>query len=174
MKKIFYLLLILLIACNPKTVNEETKDNTIAGNWAFLDARGNYCEAFFGDSTFITFNMAYGPTPYFYYTVKNDSLYSTVDKRKSSKAKIATLSWFNPDKVIIITELSRDTLDRIKDPKNTLQYIDLTKDSLEFFHAVKTRYEDFLVAKGILTRKEIEQFKKDRIVPEDVKKSVQP
>jgi len=174
MEKIFYLLLILIIACNPKTVNEETKDNTIAGNWAFLDAHGNYCEAFFGDSTFITFNIAYGPTPYFYYTVKNDSLYSTVDKRKSGKAKIAALSWFNPDKVIIITEFSRDTLDRIKDAKNTLQHIDLAKDSLKFLNAVKTRYEDFLVAKGILTREEIEQFKKDSIVPEDVIESVKP
>ena len=44
----------------------------------------------------------------------------------------------------------------------------MTTDSAVFFNALKQRYENLLVAKGILTLEEIEQYKNDSIVPEDV------
>ena len=173
MKNLLYLFLILIIACNPQSGNEEKKSNTIAGDWAFLDGRGNYNEAFFGDSTYITYNLVYGASPYYYYVIKNDSLYSDIDKRKPGLNKIAEFSWLNQNKVILVTEFSRDTLDRILDAKNTLQNTDPVSDSLIFFNAIKKRYEDFLVSKGIMTLEEIEKFKNDSIIPEDVVKSLQ-
>lgn len=173
MKKIPYLLLILIIACNPKAGNEDQKINTIVGNWSFLDSRGNYCESSFNDSTFISFNLAYGATPYFNYVVKNDSMYSTIDKQKSGISKIAAFTWLSPDKVVISTQFSKDTLERLKEANITLGNTDPVEDSAIFYSAIKTRYEEFLVSKGIMTLEEIEQFKKDSIIPEDVKKMME-
>lgn len=173
MKNLIYLFLILMVACNPPTGNKNKSANSIAGNWAFLDGYGNYNEAFFSDTTYMTFNMIYGASPYYRYIVKNDSLYSDIDKRKPGLNRIAAFTWLNPDRVILVTEFSKDTLDRIKDSKNTLQDIDPAADSALFATAIKRRYEIFLVSKGILTREEIEQFKKDSIIPEDVLKSNQ-
>lgn len=172
MKIVPYLLLILMFACNPKTIEEKDISNNIYGNWSFLDGNGNYNEAFFDDSTYVTFNLKYGLSPAFNYVIVNDSLYSNVDKRKSGLNRIAKFSWLNNDKVVLVTEFSRDTLDRIIDSQSTLQNTDPTKDSIDFFDGLKKRYEYFLIAKGILTKEEVEQFKNDSIVPDDVIKSL--
>lgn len=172
MNRLAFLLLILIIACSPETANEKEKINDINGNWSFLDGHGNYNEAYFSDSTYITFNLKYGASPYYAYIVKNDSLYSDIDRRKPGLNRIAEFTWLNSDKVILVTEFSRDTLDRIKNPSNTLQNTDPKKDSLVFFDALKKRYEDLLLLKGILTKEEIEQFKNDSLVPEDVIESL--
>jgi len=173
MKKLIYFFLVLIIACNPQTGDKNKKINTIVGNWGFLDVGGNYNEAFFSDTTYVTLNMIYGASPDYTYVVKNDSLYSNIDKRKPGLNRIAAFTWLNPDKVILVTEFSRDTLERIKDGKITLQDTDPVADSLLFARAIKKRYENFLISKGIMTRKEIEQFKNDSIIPEDVVKSMQ-
>lgn len=173
MNKLPFLLLILIVACNPPIDSKKENDNNIYGNWSFLDGRGNYNEAFFGDTTYLTFNFAGGLAPVYTYIVKNDSLYSNIDKRKKGLNRIAKFEWLNNDKVILITEFTRDTLDRIKDPKNTLQTSDLKSDSAAFFNALKERYEHFLVTKGIITQEEIDQYRNDSIVPEDVIKSLQ-
>ena len=172
MNRLAYLLLILIIACNPETTNDKEKINDISGNWSFLDGRGNYNEAYFSDSTYITYNLKYGASPYYAYIVINDSLYSDIDRRKPGLNRIAEFTWLNSDKLILVTEFSRDTLDRIKDPSNTLQNTDPAKDSLIFLDAMKKRYEDFLISKGILAMEEIEKFKKDSVVPEDVIESL--
>lgn len=172
MNRILYLLVFLIVACNPQTIEEKESPNNIYGNWSFLDGYGNYNEAFFDDSTYVTFNLKHGPSPAYNYIIINDSLYSNVDKRKSGLNRIAQFSWLNNDKVILVTEFSRDTLDRINDSKNTLQNTDPTKDSLIFFDGLKKRYEYFLIAKGILTKEEVEQFKNDSIVPGDVIESL--
>lgn len=173
MNKLPYLLLILIITCNTQNGGEKESANTINGNWSFLDGRGNYNEAFFGDSTYATYNLVNGLSPDFNYIVKNDSLYSNIDKRKTGLNRIAEFTWLNNDKVILVTEFTRDTLDRIKDPTNTLQNTNPAKDSLIFFNALKQRYENFLVTKGILTLEEIKQYKNDSIVPKDVTESLQ-
>jgi len=172
MHRLLYFLLILFVACNPQTTEEEAIENDILGNWSFLDGRGNYTEAFFGDSTYITFNLVKGASPVFSYVVKNDSLYSNIDKRKTGLNRIAAFNWLNKDNVILVTEFSRDTLERISDPENTLQHIDLKSDSAVYLDAIKKRYEDFLVRKGILSQEEIDQYKNDSIVPEDVIESL--
>ncbi|MCD4730347.1 MAG: hypothetical protein K8R74_07095 [Bacteroidales bacterium] len=173
MQNFIYLFLIFIIACSPQTGNDNKSINSITGNWAFLDAHGNYNEAFFSDTTYITLNMVYGASPYYSYIIKNDSLYSNIDKRRPGLNRIAEFTWLNPDKVILVSEFSRDTLDRIKDVKITLQNTDPVTDSLIFSDALKKRYENFLISKGIMSREEIEQFKNDSIVPEDVMKSIQ-
>lgn len=173
MNKIPYLLLIIIIACNPQTRDKNEAANNICGNWSFLDGQGNYNEAYFSDSTYITFNLKYGASPYFSYIIKNDSLYSNIDKRKTGLNRIAEFTWLNVDKVILVTEFSRDTLDRIRNAEVTLQNTDLTFDSLLFGDAIKKRYEDFLVTKGVLTKEEIEQFNNDSIIPQDVKELIE-
>jgi len=173
MNRIFYLLLILVVACNPQTVQEEASENNIHGNWSFLDGRGNYTEVFFADNTYFTFNLVQGASPLFSYVIRNDSLYSNIDKRKTGLNKIAAISWLNADNVILVTEFSRDTLERILDSQNTLQHIDLKSDSAVYLDAIKTRYEKFLVKKGILSQEELDQYKNDSIVPEDVIESLQ-
>ncbi len=173
MNKISFLLLILIIACNPQKNSEEENTNMINGNWSFLDGRGNYNEAFFNDSTYITYNLKYGTSPYYSYVVINDSLYSNIDKRKPGLNRIAEFFWLNADKVVLVTEFSRDTLDRIKNLQLTLQNTNPAKDSSVFFGAIKKRYENYLISKGILTQEEIEQFKNDSLVPEDVLKSIE-
>jgi hypothetical protein len=95
-------------------------------------------------------------------------LYSDVDRRKPGLNRIAEFTWLNSDKVVLATEFSKDTLERIKDPTYTLQNTDPVKDSVLFYNAMNIRYENFLILKGILTKEEIEQFKKDSTIPEDV------
>ena len=99
--------------------------------------------------------------PSFKYVAKNDSLYSTFGKTKDLKP-VAKLIWLNMDKFVIFNESTRDTLERIQTDIITLQNTDVKADSIEFRNAFEKRYEDFLVGKGILSRKEIEEFKKNR------------
>lgn len=173
MNKLFYIILLVIIACNPQPGTRNESPNVLMGNWSFLDGRGNYNEAFFSDTTYTTFNLKHGASPYFSYIVKNDSLYSSIDKRRPGLNRIAEFTWLNANKVVLVTEFSRDTLDRIKDPENTLQNTNPAKDSMIFYTAIKKRYEDYLISKGILSHEEIEQFKKDSLVPEGVRESLQ-
>jgi hypothetical protein len=173
MKKLIYLLIVLFFACNPRSEKEISNLNTIHGDWAFIDGGGNYTEAFFGDTAYITYNIRFGASPYYKFFVKNDSLYSNIGMRVSTMRKIAEFTWLDDGRVILVTEFTRDTLERILNDKRTLQYLDPVIDSTLFKNAMKVRFEEFLISKGIITREEAEQFKTDSIIPEDVIKSLQ-
>ncbi len=162
------MIILTISACNPKQANKPLPENKVKGNWAFLDGRGNYNEAFFGDSSFITYNMAMGVAPEFRYFIKNDSLFTNTDKRKKGLNRIAKVEWLTHDKVIFITEFSRDTLDRLTDEPITLENTDPVKDSSVFKINITRRYEKFLMAKGIISPEEMEVFKKKGSVPKDV------
>ncbi len=168
MKKYLFALLVILIGCNPQPSANEKEKNKLLGDWQFLDIRGNYVEAFFDDSTYFIYNMSMGKSPKFNYFIINDSLYSNVDKRKPGINKIAEIIWINNDKVLMRTEFSRDTMQRLKDAAITLGVTDLKRDSAVFKEAMDKRYEDYLLAKGILTPEEIKEFKETKIIPEDV------
>ncbi len=162
MKKLLIILL-LFAGC---TTNNKQKEPLITGNWAFLDKAGNYNEAFFDTTEYVTYNRRGGLMPSFKYAVKNDSLYSTFGKTKELKA-VAKLIWINDDKFVIYNESTRDTLERIQTNNMTLQNTDAKADSTKFRDDFERRYEDFLVGKSILSREEIEEFKKKNKVPKD-------
>lgn len=162
------MIMLTLSTCNPKQAKKLLPENKIKGNWAFLDGRGNYNEAFFADSSFITYNMAMGAAPEFRYFIKNDSLFTNTDKRKTGLNRIAKVEWMTLDKVIFTTEFSRDTLERISGETITLGNTDPLTDSLLFRANISIRYEKFLIAKGILNPEEVESFKKDGTIPPDI------
>ena len=168
MKKYLFALLVILIGCNPQPSANEKEKNKLLGDWQFLDIRGNYVEAFFDDSTYFIYNQKMGHSPKFNYFIINDSLYSNVDKRKSGINKTAQIIWLNENKVIMRTEFSRDTMDRITEAAITLGNTDLKRDSAIFREAISNRHEDYLLAKRILTPEEIKEFKETKIIPEDV------
>lgn len=164
------LLVTVLVSC--AQMEQAEKPNPIVGNWAFLDMRGNYNEAFFNDSLYFTFNHTYGKAPEFVYELRgeNDSLFSNIDKRKKGLNFIAKLIWLHKDTIIFKTEFTTDTLGRMAKTDYLLGSTDLKTDSTVFRNAFNQRYEDFLIAKGILTAEEVTQFKEKKIIPEDVNK----
>lgn len=168
MKKYLFALLIILIGCNPQPSANEKEKNKLLGDWQFLDIRGNYVEALFEDSTYFIYNMSMGHSPKWNYFVKNDSMYTNIDQRRPGIHKTADINWIDNNKVIIITQFSRDTMDRIKDAVITLQNTDPKSDSAKFREAFNQRHEDYLLAKGILTPEEVKEFKETKIIPEDV------
>ncbi len=167
MKKYLVYLFVFVVACSPKQGSVRNSENKLKGNWCFLDGRGNYNEAYFSDSTYVTYNGKYGIAPAYKYVLKKDSLYSNVDRRKKGLNRIAKIAWLQ-DKMVFITEFSRDTLERIETDGMTLAKMNPKKDSAKFNRDFNNRYENFLVKKGILSEDEIEQFKQDKKVPEDV------
>lgn len=170
MKNLLVLLLIVMVSCNFTRQSETKPKSPLYGNWAFLDMRGNYNEAYFTDTTYITYNMVHGLSPVFKYVIKNDSLYSDINKRKPGLHRIAKISVITPDSIILVTEFSKDTIGRLKAEKITLENTDPKKDSVLFRSEIYRRYEAFLLAKGIIKQQEMEEFKKFNKIPEDVKK----
>jgi len=169
MKKILIsILFIAVVSCNFE--RKEEPKSPLSGNWAFLDVRGNYNEAFFDDSTYITYNMVHGLSPEFRYFVKNDSLYSNIGKRKKALQRIAKIRILTSDSIILTTEFSRDTLGRMGGETVTLENTSPQKDSVLFRQQINRRYEAFLLSKGIIKPEEVEEFKKYNKVPEDVLK----
>jgi|GEM_PF-2205966 hypothetical protein len=164
-----FLICLTCTACNHRQAGNKSVENKLKGNWAFLDGRGNYNEAYFADSTFVTYNMVMGKAPEFRYFIKNDSLFTNTDKRKKGLNRIARVEWLDSNKVIFTTEFSRDTLDRISGENVTLETTDPGKDSVLFRTNITQRYEKFLVSRGIITPEEMEAFKKEGTVPKDVK-----
>lgn len=164
--------LVYIVSCQPYG-KEKAPEKSLPGNWGFLDPYGNYNEAFFSDTSYVTYNRVYGLMPSFPYKYLNDSLWSTIDKRKEGFAPVAEIKWLDDDRFVIRTEFHADTLERITEAKIHLGNTDPGSDSLLFREAFNIRYEDFLVRRGILTREEIENFKKDSIIPDDVLKNMQ-
>lgn len=172
MKKLLPLLsLIFLFACSQegnRTTEEGPVPNPLQGNWAFLDKYGNYNEAFFGDSSYFTFNRVFGPMPSYKYLVKNDTLYSAIRRDSDELKPVASLKWFGKDSVVIIAEFGKDTLTRLPEEGIHLGDTDLKKDSAAYVAGMHERYEDFLIKQGILTREEIEAYRDDSVIPPDV------
>ncbi len=167
MKKITFIIFVFVVACSSPTEKKKAVNN-LKGNWAFLDKHGTYNEAFFGDSTFFTYNMVSGKMPEFGYEVKNDSLYSNFDKSKKTLTRIAKIEWIMEDRVILSTEFVHDTLEPIWESKMVLSNTDFKSDSVEFVKAHYLRYEAFLISRGILSLEEVKEFKEKGKVPEDV------
>jgi len=157
-----------MLACSSPTEKKKAVNN-LKGNWAFLDKHGTYNEAFFGDSTFFTYNMVSGKMPEFGYQVKNDSLYSNFDKSKKTLTRIAKIEWIMEDRVILSTEFVHDTLEPILESRMVLSNTDFKKDSTDFVKAYNKRLEAFLMNRGIITKEEVKEFKEKGKVPEDVK-----
>lgn len=163
--KIKYILLFLIflsLACSRNNSNPQ-KANLLAGNWGFLDKHGNYNEAYFTDTTYISYNRNYGLLPRFIYAVRNDSLFANVDPdKKDVLVPIVRIKWLGSDKVIFHSEFARDTLERIKENRMTLENTSLKKDSLSFRAAYENRFGEFLVKRGVITRHEADSMKKVR------------
>jgi len=170
MNKYLFVLLIVIIGCNTNTSIDEKVENKLLGNWQFLDTRGNYIEALFEDSTYFIYNMSMGHSPKWKYFLRNDSLYTNIDQRRPGIHKTADINWIDDDKVVIVTQFSTDTMDRIKDAVITLENTDIKSDSAVYREAFNQRHENYLLEKGILTPEEVKDFKEKKIVPEDILK----
>ncbi|MBN3034230.1 MAG: hypothetical protein JW861_01475 [Bacteroidales bacterium] len=175
MKYIISLLLIMILAGCHRQDNASGVDqvNPLAGDWAFLDKSGTYIEACFHDSTYLTYNRVQGMMPEYRYRLAGDSLQSDIDRRRNGLYPIAKVEWLGDGKVILITEFTRDTLERIPHPDIVLSNTDPVRDSLRFAGAFNVRYENFLIAKGILTSGEIEAWKSRGEMPDDVREQME-
>ena len=165
------IMLLLLMGCQQqsKKVNDaQSAGRTIQGHWQFLDGYGNYNEAWFAAATYQTFNRFVDRKVMVNYVVKGDSLISTVDMEGGSREIRAGLAWIGSDRVVIATSFVRDTLWRMQVDAPTLEDTDPFSDSLTFFTAFNKRYDDFLVSRGIVSREEIDAFRKSGEVPEDI------
>lgn len=165
MRYILVLAAALLLGCN--TVEDQEK-NQLAGNWQFLDIRGNYIEALFEDSTYFVYNTSLGHSPKWKYFVRNDSLCSILDNKRPDMYKKSEITWLDNDKVIVKSQYSSDTMDRIKGGEITMQNTDLKRDSAKFRGAFNQRHENYLLLKGILSPEEVKEFKENKVVPEDI------
>lgn len=169
MKYLKIIVLLVCMGCHPEKKGEPDQ-SPLSGNWAFLDINGNYNEAFFTDSTYITYNMVYGLSPVFKYLIKNDSFYCNIGKQQPGLHRIGMIKIISPDSIIIETEFSRDTLGRLTGEKVTIENTDPKSDSVLFRKEIYRRYEQFLLAKGIIRPEEMEEFKKTSKIPEDLQK----
>lgn len=168
MKHYFYLIFFtLLLGCHEIDIKNESEKNPLQGDWCFLDKYGNYNEAFFGDTTYRIYNRYVGAADWFIYDVRNDSLYSSVDRRRKGLSPIAKLIWKNNAEVIFITEFTRDTLYKLSAEGLLLSNCEPSMDTV-FANHFFDRYEKFLISKGIITKEESEEFRKNQKVPKDI------
>jgi hypothetical protein len=166
LSKLFMVLfLALFLQC---TQIQKEKPIDLLGLWGFLDAYGNYNEAYFDSSTYKTMNRFVPEPPGFNYLVQNDTLFSDVDKRKPGMNPIAALKWIEHDQVVFIGEFVADTLYRLKDATIHLGNSDPIKDSANFWPAFYARYESFLIKRGIITEEDAKQFRESGEIPADV------
>jgi len=160
-----FLLMVAFLQCS-QVAKEKPFD--LQGLWCFLDTYGNYNEAFFDGTTYKTMNRFVPESPAFNYRVQNDTLLSDVDKRKSGMNPIAVLEWIEQDRVVFIGEFVSDTLYRLKDASIHLGNSEPIKDSANFWPAFYSRYESFLISRGIITEEDALQFRESGKIPEDV------
>jgi hypothetical protein len=152
------LILLATLGCSRQApVNESWRK--LQGTWGFLDKYGNYNEAFFDDSTYITYNKQYGVLPVVKYRITGDSMYADVDRRdqKGVLIPVVEFEWISGDKVVFHSTTGLDTLERIIGDAVTLETTSPGTDSLKYRTAFNERYEKFLIAKGIITGEEARQ-----------------
>lgn len=175
MKKYLSLLLVLVIvSCNMSDSNTASEDMNydITGNWQFLNKSGVYTESFFDTSYFRVFNLYLGISPDFKYYIDGDSLFTTFKSTKKVKPQMSIFSWINEDKVILETRTGADTMERIKDGKHLLETTNPLKDSIVFMQAFIKRNDDYLINRGILTREEVDAFRQNKTIPDDVQEKM--
>jgi len=175
MKKYFSLLIILIVvSCNQTDNSSQNKelDYDINGNWCFLNKSGVYTESFFSKDFFQVYNKYLGMSPEFNYHIVDDTLFSTFSTGKNVKTQKSVLSWLNEDKIILRTGTGADTMERVKVGDYLLGSIDPKIDSLNFSTAFNNRNDNYLVKRGILTKEEVEAFRKSQTIPEDVQEKL--
>lgn len=161
----FYAIVLSILLFNNCQIDSEDEpvENQIKGNWAFLNVAGHYNEAYFGDSTYMTYNQVYGALPELRYELKSDSLWSEFNRGDilDSIRPIAKIEWLDINHMVIVMKNVRDTLQRVTGEGITLeQYSKSTKG--QFMKDFMTRYEEFLLERGILTEEEIQEQRKMR------------
>jgi hypothetical protein len=170
LRKFFMVLfLALVLQC---THNPKEKPFELKGLWGFLDVHGNYNEAWFDSTSYKTMNRFVPQPPQFNYLVQKDTLFSDVDKRKSGMNPIAVLKWIEQDRVVFIGEFVSDTLYRVKDASIHFGNSDPIKDSANFWPAYYSRYESFLISRGIITEEDARQFRESGEIPDEVLKDM--
>jgi hypothetical protein len=165
--KVLFIALILQCANNSKE-----KPVELQGLWGFLDAYGNYNEAYFDATSYKTMNRFVSDPPMFNYWVQNDTLFSDVDKRKSGMNPVAAIQWLDADRVVFTGEFVSDTLYRLKGVSIHPGNSDPIKDSIIFWPAFYARYEAFLISRGIISEEDAIQFRESGRIPEDVLKEM--
>lgn len=156
---------IVLYSCNPNTKNS---DPEILGYWAFLDKNGNYNEVHFKEHSYVTINRFVMDPPGLRYKIDNDTLLINSDPQTDGLKPIARLIWVDQNHVVVHSNFFSDTLERVNDPSATLEKLDPVGDSLTFWSAFYQRYEQFLIARSIITAEEAETFRETQQPPEDV------
>ncbi len=168
MKKYLSLLMILIVvSCNQTDPNSksEKQDYTIDGSWCFLNKSSVYTESFFSKDFFHVYNQYLGMSPDFKYYIVDDTLFSTFSTGKKVKTQKSVISWINENRVVLRTGTGADTMDRITKGEFLLGTIDPKIDSSNFASAFRERNDNYLIQRGILTKEEVEAFRKNQIYP---------
>lgn len=179
MNKYFSLLIILVIvSCNQagnKTNNEvveEVINYDIQGNWHFLNKQGIYTESFFAEDYFRVFNLQLGVSPDFKYRINGDTLFSTFKSQQKAKPQRSLILWVNENKVIVQSRTGADTMQRMKSGEYLLGTIDPIVDTANFLSAFMNRNDNYLIERGVLTKEEVEAFRKENTIPDDVQEKL--
>ncbi len=146
--KFSVLLLFLFFSC---VSPERRKHSVLQGDWQFLNSRGEYSEAYFTDSTYISFHMITGLTPEAHYFLRNDTLFSNADRHRKGLMPMATFRKISKDKIVLGNPFTKDTLERIQGEER-LSQMHFPADSARFVKAFQKRYHDFLFGKGIIEK----------------------
>jgi hypothetical protein len=176
MKKYISLLVILIIVSCNQTENKSTTSQELVydinGNWCFLNKSGVYTESFFSNDFFKVYNQYLGLSPDFKYHIIDDTLFSTFYTGKKLKTQKSVVTWVNEDKVVLRTGTGADTMERITNGNFSLGVIDPVIDSVNFTVAFSKRNDNYLIDRGILTKEEVEAFRKNQTIPEDVQEKL--
>ena len=167
-------MILIVVSCNQTDPNSKSKkrDYSINGNWCFLNKSSVYTESFFSKDFFRVYNQYLGMSPDFKYYFVDDTLFSTFGKGNKVKTQKSVISWINENRVVLRTGTGADTMDRITKGDFLLGTIDPKIDSLNFVSAFRERNDNYLIQRGILTKEEVEAFRKNQIIPEDVKEKL--
>ena len=140
-------LILLLLSCQE---SDKVKHNPLYGDWQFLTSNGDYNEAFFTDTTYLSYNKRIGLFPVAHYFMRNDTLFSDADKRSKGQNAIARFSSIEKNRIIIINAFSQDTLYRIEEKGKLISTVSFPENESEFKAAFMERYKAFLLARGII------------------------
>ena len=148
---LFVLSLVLLFSCQN---SKKEQHNVLYGDWQFLTSNGDYNEAFFTDTSYLSYNLKFGLFPVAYYFIRNDTLFSDADKRSKGQSAIARFASIEENRIIIINAFSQDTLYRIKEGKNLISSVSFPENESAFKTDFMERYKAFLLERGIIDEEE--------------------
>jgi hypothetical protein len=122
---------------------------------------------------FRVYDKHLGISPDFKYYIVKDTLVSTFNTGKKVRTQKSLIEWMNEDNVIMHSGTGADTMERIKSGDYLLGNIDRIKDSANYAIAFGNRNDNYLIQRGILTKEEVEAYRKDKVIPEDVKEKME-